>query len=86
MHPGLQMRNARTVAGTGLEYHAGWARMAATTVGSAWSRSTSRALGIPFIGIGSGVHASRLTSEGAIHVFQEFSKYDLFLESIDAIT
>ncbi len=27
MHPGLQMRNARTVAGTGLEYHAGFMSM-----------------------------------------------------------
>jgi phosphoglycolate phosphatase-like HAD superfamily hydrolase len=50
-----------------------------------WDARACRALGIPFIGIGSGVHAARLTSEGAIHVFQDFSKYDLFVESIDAI-
>jgi hypothetical protein len=45
-----------------------------------------RALGILFIGIGSGVRAARLASEGAVRVFQDFSDADLFLESLDEIT
>jgi hypothetical protein len=43
-------------------------------------------LGIPFIGIGSGVRATRLTSEGAIRVFKDFFEDDLFLESLGQIT
>jgi phosphoglycolate phosphatase-like HAD superfamily hydrolase len=37
-----------------------------------WDARACRALGIPFIGIGSGAHAARLTCEGAIHVFPDF--------------
>ena len=50
-----------------------------------WDARACRALGIPFIGIGSGVHAARLASEGAVRVFQDFSDDDLFLESLDEI-
>lgn len=39
-----------------------------------WDARACRALSIPFIGIGSGVHAAQLTSEGTIQVFQDFSK------------
>jgi phosphoglycolate phosphatase-like HAD superfamily hydrolase len=51
-----------------------------------WDARACRALGIPFIGIGSGVRATRLTSEGAIRVFKDFFEDDLFLESLGQIT
>jgi len=51
-----------------------------------WDARACRTLGIPFIGIGSGVRATRLASEGAIRVFQDYSDADLFLESLDEIT
>src|SRR5438876_8127865 len=51
-----------------------------------WDARACRALGIPFIGIGSGVRAARLASEGALRVFQDYSDADLFLESLDEIT
>jgi phosphoglycolate phosphatase-like HAD superfamily hydrolase len=51
-----------------------------------WDARACRAMGIPFIGIGSGVRAARLTSEGAVRVFQDFSDDDLFLESLLEIT
>ena len=51
-----------------------------------WDARACRGLGIPFIGIGSGVRAARLASEGAIRVFQDFSDKDLFLESLDELT
>ncbi len=51
-----------------------------------WDARACRALRIPFIGIGSGVRATRLASEGAVRVFQDFSDADLFLESLDEIT
>jgi phosphoglycolate phosphatase-like HAD superfamily hydrolase len=47
-----------------------------------WDARACRALGIPFIGIGSGARAARLASEGAIRVFQDLSDSDLFLESL----
>jgi phosphoglycolate phosphatase-like HAD superfamily hydrolase len=50
-----------------------------------WDARACRGLGIPFIGIGSGVRAIRLISEGAVHVFQDFSDADLFLTSVDEI-
>lgn len=50
-----------------------------------WDARACRALRIPFVGIGSGAHAAQLTREGAIHVFPDFSNYDLFLESINTI-
>lgn len=51
-----------------------------------WDARACRALGIPFIGIGSGVRATRLATEGAVRVFQDYSDADLFLESLDEIT
>ena len=51
-----------------------------------WDARACRALGIPFIGIGSGVRATRLTSEGAVRVFQDYSDADLFWESLDELT
>ena len=47
-----------------------------------WDARACRALGIPFIGIGSGVRAARLASEGAVRVFQNLSESDLFSESL----
>jgi phosphoglycolate phosphatase-like HAD superfamily hydrolase len=47
-----------------------------------WDARACRALGIPFIGIASGERAARLTSEGAVRVFQDFSESDLFLENL----
>jgi phosphoglycolate phosphatase-like HAD superfamily hydrolase len=51
-----------------------------------WDARACRALDISFIGIGSGVRAIRLTSEGAIRVFKDFSEDDLFLKSLDEVT
>jgi len=51
-----------------------------------WDARACRALGIPFIGIGSGGRAVRLASEGAVRVFGDYSDADLFLESLDEIT
>jgi len=51
-----------------------------------WDARACRALGIPFIGIGSGERAARLASEGAVRVFQDYSDADLFVESLDEIT
>src|SRR5712692_3463668 len=50
-----------------------------------WDARACRAVGIPFIGIGSGVRAARLASEGAVRVFQDFSEDVLFLESLDEL-
>jgi phosphoglycolate phosphatase-like HAD superfamily hydrolase len=47
-----------------------------------WDARACRALGIPFIGIASGERAARLTSEGAVRVFQDLSESDLFLENL----
>jgi phosphoglycolate phosphatase-like HAD superfamily hydrolase len=51
-----------------------------------WDARACRALGIPFIGIGSGGRAVRLVSEGAIRVFGDYSDANLFLESLNEIT
>jgi len=51
-----------------------------------WDARACRALGIPFIGVGSGVRAARLASEGAVRVFQDFSEEGLFLESLDELS
>lgn len=51
-----------------------------------WDARTCRVMGIPFIGIGSGVRAARLASEGAMRVFPDFSDRDLFLEGLDELT
>jgi phosphoglycolate phosphatase-like HAD superfamily hydrolase len=51
-----------------------------------WDARACRALGVPFIGIGSVARAAQLASEGALRVFQDFSNVDSFLESLDEIT
>jgi len=51
-----------------------------------WDARASRALGIPFIGIGSGVRAARLASEGAVRVFQDFSEDGLLLETLEGLS
>jgi phosphoglycolate phosphatase-like HAD superfamily hydrolase len=51
-----------------------------------WDARACRALGIPFIGIGSGLCAARLISEGAVRVFRDFSDDALFLESLDELS
>lgn len=51
-----------------------------------WDAGACRTLGITFIGIGSGERATRLVSEGAACVFQNYADADLFLESLDEIT
>ena len=51
-----------------------------------WDARACRNLGIPFVGIGSGERATRLASEGAVHVFHDYSNADLFLESLNGIT
>jgi phosphoglycolate phosphatase-like HAD superfamily hydrolase len=51
-----------------------------------WDARACRALGIPFIGIGSGERAERLLSEGAVCVFQNYADVDLVLKSLDEIT
>ena len=51
-----------------------------------WDARACRAMGIPFIGIGSGVRAARLASEGAVRVFQDFSEDGLFLQTLDGLS
>jgi phosphoglycolate phosphatase-like HAD superfamily hydrolase len=51
-----------------------------------WDARACRALGISFMGIGSGGRAVRLASEGAIRVFEDYSDTDLFLQSLNEIT
>ena len=51
-----------------------------------WDARACRALGIPFIGIGSGDRAARLASEGAVRVFRDFSEDGLFLETLDGLS
>ena len=51
-----------------------------------WDARACHSVGIPFIGIGTGSRATRLSAEGAVCVFQDFSDTDLFLSSIDEIT
>jgi phosphoglycolate phosphatase-like HAD superfamily hydrolase len=47
-----------------------------------WDARACRTVGIPFIGIGTGSRATRLSAEGAICVFPDFSDTDLFLSSL----
>jgi len=51
-----------------------------------WDARACRALGVPFIGIGSGPRAARLASEGAVRVFRDFSEDELFLESLHELS
>jgi len=51
-----------------------------------WDARACRSVGIPFIGIGTGSRATRLSAEGAVCVFPDFSDEDLFLSSVYEIT
>jgi len=47
-----------------------------------WDARACRSIGIPFIGIGTGGRATRLSAEGAVCVFPDFSDADIFLKSV----
>ena len=51
-----------------------------------WDARACRSVGIPFIGIGTGSRAARLSAEGAVCVFPDFSDTELFLSSVYEIT
>jgi phosphoglycolate phosphatase-like HAD superfamily hydrolase len=51
-----------------------------------WDARACRRVGVPFIGIGSGSRATRLSAEGAVCVFPDFSDADIFLRSVYEIT
>src|SRR5947209_4956698 len=51
-----------------------------------WDARACRSVGIPFIGIGTGSRATRLSAEGAGCVFPDFSDADIFLRSVYEIT
>jgi phosphoglycolate phosphatase-like HAD superfamily hydrolase len=51
-----------------------------------WDARACRNVGIPFVGIGTGIHATRLSAEGAVCVFPDFSDTELFLRSVYEIT
>jgi phosphoglycolate phosphatase-like HAD superfamily hydrolase len=51
-----------------------------------WDVHACRSVGIPFIGIGTGSRAARLSAEGAVCVFPDFSAADIFLRSLYDIT
>jgi phosphoglycolate phosphatase-like HAD superfamily hydrolase len=51
-----------------------------------WDARACRSVGIPFIGIGTVSRATRLSAEGAVCVFPDFSDADIFLRSVYEIT
>jgi phosphoglycolate phosphatase-like HAD superfamily hydrolase len=51
-----------------------------------WDARACRSVGIPFIGIGTGSRATRLSAEGAVCVFPDFSDADMFLRIVYEIT
>ena len=51
-----------------------------------WDARACRSVGIPFIGIATDGRAGRLSAEGAVCVFPDFSDPDLFLSSLYEIT
>jgi phosphoglycolate phosphatase-like HAD superfamily hydrolase len=51
-----------------------------------WDARACRRVGIPFIGVGTDSRAGRLTAEGAVRVFPDFSDTDLFLSSVYEFT
>ena len=51
-----------------------------------WDARACRSVGVPFVGIGTGSRATRLSAEGAVCVFPDFSDVDLFLRSVYEIT
>lgn len=48
-----------------------------------WDVRTARALGIGFVGIGSGERAERLRREGAERVFEDFRDWEAFVEGLE---
>src|SRR2546423_3414050 len=50
-----------------------------------WDARACRSVGIPFIGIGAGSQATRLSAAGAVSVFPDFSDADMFLSSVHEI-
>src|SRR5947209_11570685 len=51
-----------------------------------WDARACRSVSIPFIGIGTGSRATRLSAEGAVCIFPDFSDTDLFLSRVYEIT
>ena len=51
-----------------------------------WDARACRSVGIPFIGIGAGSRATRLSAEGAVCVLPDFRDADMFLRSVYEIT
>lgn len=51
-----------------------------------WDARACRKVGVPFIGIGTGSSARRLSAEGAVRVFPDFSDTEMFLKSVYEIT
>jgi phosphoglycolate phosphatase-like HAD superfamily hydrolase len=51
-----------------------------------WDARACRAIGIPFIGIATGVRAVQLAAEGAVCVFPDLSARDLFFKKLGEIT
>src|SRR5258708_22797625 len=51
-----------------------------------WDARACRAVGMPFIGVGSGVRAARLASEGAVRVFKDFFDDMLLLHTLDLLS
>jgi phosphoglycolate phosphatase-like HAD superfamily hydrolase len=51
-----------------------------------WDARACRSIGISFIGIGAGSRATRLSAEGAVCVFPDFSDADIVLKSVYEIT
>jgi phosphoglycolate phosphatase-like HAD superfamily hydrolase len=51
-----------------------------------WDARACRGVGIPFIGIGTGSRAARLSAEGAVCVFPDFGDTELFLSRVYEIT
>ncbi len=50
-----------------------------------WDARACRVLGIPFIGVGRGAGAKRLSEEGAMVVFPDLSDGNSFLKTLDGI-
>jgi phosphoglycolate phosphatase-like HAD superfamily hydrolase len=51
-----------------------------------WDARACRSVGIPFIGIGTGSRVTRLSAEGAVCVFSDFSDVDIFLKTVRSRT
>ena len=67
------------------EWHGGFSHVVYIGDGI-WDARACRSMDIPFIGIGAGSRATRLSVEGAVCVFPDFSDVDMFLKSVYEIT